>query len=189
MTEIYNLFRGLVVIVFVGVCVWGVAQIIPQAQSAATLPARIESENARILQEAQAAPTFVALSVVGTRAAIENEQMRARAESQAQTIAAQGIADGERARGNAIQSAVWGIVGVIAFGIASFVLFAVVRSAFAQRTHSNAIREASRVGGRLELPDGQAVTFEPRAAPKQLPSGQTSLPVARAESSRVGKRR
>lgn len=98
MTEIYNLFRSIVVLIFIGALVWGASQILPQAQSAATLPARIEADNARILQEAHAVPTFIALNVEMTRVAMRNTEVLANAQANAQTIAAQGVADGERAR-------------------------------------------------------------------------------------------
>lgn len=189
MTDLYNFFRGVILLAFMGVLVWGIAQLIPQAQSAATLPARIQSDNARILQEAQAAPTFVALSVTATAAAIQNESLRAQAESSAMTIAAQGTADAQRANANAIQSAVWGVVGVLAFSVAVVALLVVVRGAFASSAHSVAIREASRAGGRLELPNGHAVSFEPRVAPKQINASHSSDKTIQGKAQSVGKRR
>lgn len=166
MSEIYNAFRMLLVVAVIGVVVYFGAQIIPQVQTAATLPARIEADNARILAESKAAQSFVELQVTATRAAIENESLQAQAQANATTITAQGQADSARLTAQTWQSvAVGGLV--IAGATLCFLFFYLgLRLWLGQRVHHNAIQAAQQSGSTLLLPNGHSVQFPQLGAPR-----------------------
>lgn len=177
MSEIYNGFRLIVVVIALAIIAWFVSQAIPQFQSAATLPAKVQAENALVLAQAQAAPTFIALQVTATRTAIENETLRAQAQADATLIHANASA--EAARQTALTWHTLGTGALILAGlvvIGSFGMF-VMRMLFADRSHQAAIREVRKSGGTLLLPNHHEIRF--------LEPGQTQK-VEQGERTRQG---
>lgn len=168
MTELYNFFRGAIVLAFFALVLYLGAQIVPQIQTAATLPARISADNAQSAADALAAPTYTALRVRGTAQAIENERTQAQAAADAQTIAAQGAADAARTTANALQIAVYGVIGLLLAAVLTFGALVMFRAHSAQRTHRAALELARAGGGVLELPNGHRIAFPERVTPAQL---------------------
>lgn len=168
MSDIWHGFRLVVVVVGLGIIAWAVSQFIPQIQSAATLPARVQAENALIESQALAAPTFVALSALATRSAIENEQLAAQANANATTVQAQAQAAATRQTADTwsvlASGALW-VIGTLIVGVLGLVG---ARMVLAQRSHTAAIREAREHGGMLLLPNNHTIQFQ---EPKQLASG------------------
>lgn len=177
MSDIWNGFRLVVVVIVLGIIAYFAAQAIPQFQSAATLPARIEADNARLLAESAAAKTFVELQITATRTAIENESLQAQAQANAQTIEAQGAADSARMTAQTWQGvAVGGMVIAGAF-VAFLFVYLGLRLWFGQRLHHDAIHAAQKTGSTLLLPNGHEVRF--------LPSGQEPLNVSQNGKQKV----
>jgi len=182
MSDIWNGFRLVVVVIALGIIAWAVSQFIPQIQSAATLPARVQAENALIASQAEAAPTFVALSALGTRSAIENEQLAAQANANATTVQAQAQAQAIRQTADTwsalANGALW-VIGTLIVGVTAFFM---LRLTFAQRTHTAAIHEARKHGGTLLLPNNHELRFEP----KQLTGGVSEpLGASRTEKAEI----
>lgn len=167
MTEIYNGFRLIVVVIALAIIAWFVSQAIPQLQSAATLPAKVQAENALVLAQAQAAPTFIALQVAATRTAIENEALHAQSQANATLIHANASA--ESSRQTALTWNTLGTGALILAGMGVIGLFGMVgvRMLFADRAHQAAIREVRQNGGTLLLPNHHEIRFlEPGQAQK-----------------------
>lgn len=181
MTDIWHGIRTLIVIIFVvvgiGIVVWSVSKIQPAIEDAATLEARVNAQNARLNAEAAQAQTFVELQVVGTRTAIENEKLKAQAEADATTIAAQGQADSARGMVDALKGAIYGLIGVIVFCASLFILWRVAQAAFFARATRTAVEVTAREGGTMQLPNGHFVSFEKRAPPPALGAGQSEQPM------------
>ena len=142
------------------------SQAIPTITQAATLPARIESENvaaqnkvalqkAQVQAEITAVPTMQALIVKATEAAIANEQTKAKAAADAQVVAAQGNADLNRKIGESVFTLIVGLIAVAVLMVATMAGFNV----WNQKRHSRALAEVARRGGILELPNGHRVQF------------------------------
>lgn len=168
MTELYNFFRGAIVLAFFALVLYLGAQIVPQIQTAATLPARISADNAQAAADALAAPTYTALRVRGTAQAIENERTQAQAAADAQTIAAQGAADAARATANALQIAVYGVIGFLLVAVLTFGALVLFRTRDAGHSHRAALEMARTSGGVLELPNGHRVLFPEHVTTAQL---------------------
>lgn len=181
--EFTRLIGLLFILLVIGAGAWGVSQIAPQVQAVANLPAKIEAENTRLqsaseLERAKAQeqiktlPTLTALEIEKQRAQVRAIEQQAQAQVNAQLIEAQGKADGARAQGNALQML------AVAFGLAAVLVVGALlaREAMSARNFRTVIELCAREGGRLELPNGHAVTFTPASvraqigAPQQYPA-------------------
>jgi len=191
--EFTRLIGALFIIAAIGAAAWIGAQAIPQVQAVANLPAKIEAENARLASAAEieranaqekirTLPTLTALDVQAKQAAIEAERVRAQAQANAQLIEAQGKADGARAQGQAF------VIFASAFVIAVLVVvgFLVLREGMSARNFRQVIEIAAKQGGRLELPNGHAVTFPTASARAQI--GAPQIAGALGTGSGIGER-
>ncbi len=168
MTEIYNFFRGAIVLAFFALVLYLGAQLVPQIQTAATLPARISADNAQAAADVLAAPTYTALRVSATAQAIENERTQAQARADAQTIQAQGAADAQRTTANALQIAVYGLIAFLLAAVLTVGALVMLRTRDAGHSHRAALEMARTGGGVLELPNGHRVLFPEHVTPAQL---------------------
>lgn len=179
-SDLFNGGRLLVAALIIGAALYFVTPIIPQIVAAFTIPERINAENAQNASDAIAAPTFTALRVQATRAAIENESLQAQAQANAQTIQAQSMADSARLTAQTWQGVAVGGLVLAGAALAFLFVYLGLRLYLGQRVHHDALRAAQQSGSTLLLPNGHAVEF------KQLdaPPAQTVNPLPK-ESQRV----
>jgi hypothetical protein len=177
--EFTRLIGALFIIAAIGAAAWIGAQVVPQVQAVAVMPAKIEAENARLasvaeIERAQAQekiktlPTLTALDVQAKQAAIDAERTRVQAQASAQLIEAQGKADGARAQGQAFVI----LAGAFVLACVLVVGYFVLREAMSARNFRQVIEIAAREGGRLELPNGHAVLFPTQAQRAQIGAPQ-----------------
>lgn len=186
MTDVWNGIRSVIVIFFILVLVagsvYGVSQIIPQYESVKTSEARINAENALLIAQAEAAPTFTFLSVEGTRVAIDNGRTLALAQANAQTIQAQGQADYSRGLIDTFKSLILTGASILGVGVAIFFLLRLGQAYIFTRPTQLAIREAKETGGSVELPNGHRVLFQKEKSSPLLGEGTQKESSARKES-------
>lgn len=189
MTEIYNAFRMGIVLVFAALVVYLGAQIVPQIQTAATLPERINAENAQQKALADAAPQFAALQLVAEHQRIENERRQAEASANAQTITAQATADAARMDAATRQTAIYGIIAVLLFVACATFAAVLIRATMADRAHQAALLLAKQYGATLELPTGERIQFresgQPGAPTLAAPATFETLERSQTDAARV----
>ena len=130
-----------------------------------------------------AAPRRIELELKAQESTIENARIRAQGEANAANIAAIGAADRDRSLGQSVILTV-----IVLFGIALLVVsYRMAEQIISARNFRHVVDIAARDGGKLELPNGHAITLLPRnATPAQITPGQTErVPVILKEEAHV----
>lgn len=154
------------------------------AQEVAQLESASQLQSAQAQEKIKTLPTLTALDVQSKQAAIEAERAKANAQVNAQLIEAQGVADRERASGQAF------VILAGAFILACILVagYFSLREIVSAQTTRTVIEIAAREGGRLELPNGHAVTFLPSTAHAAMLGTGVPLAEQRAEVPQIAER-
>jgi hypothetical protein len=166
LSDIKSGIQLLILAMFIGLVAYFGSGVYDKIPGMLAIPEKAQSESAkytaernRVLAESNAmltaVPTLQYLSIQGTASAIENERIKARAQADAQVVAAQGQADASRTLANSVVT----FVVVIGIGVVGFFLLRFVGGLLSFSVVNKAIDGARRDGGAVLLPNGHEVRY------------------------------
>jgi len=180
LSDIKSGIQLLILVMFIGLVAYFGSSVFDKIPGMLAIPEKTQAESAkytaeknRVLAESNAMltaiPTLQHLSVQGTASAIENERIKARAQADAQVVAAQGQADASRTLANSVVT----FVEVIGIGVVGFFLLRFVGGLLSFSVANKAIDDARRDGGVVLLPNGHEVKYLGSGSSSSVPQSQT----------------